>query len=366
MTASDLIDERYDDLVRELRTLPGAPEELRARVLSAASAAEERRPRRSLRLPRPRLLALALVPTAAVAAVALAIGLESSDSPRTVHGKLSVVRSHEKAASPAVGGGGSGSATATVPAAQRTLRSALDKQDSAVVLPVTPGRLTNVTASLRLRVRGLDGLSRATANAMRITRRLGGFVASVDYGAPGNRGGDAYLTVRVPVARVQQAVVRFSSLGTILSQHVSIEDLQDTANAQAVRILRLKRTAAQLEARLRGPLSPEERVRLQSRLEAVRGLIRLRTQQHEGTVRQGRLSTFRLELTTRKGAAVAPPKPGRIERAARHAVSLLSKTIAGALYALIVLSPLLLLAAAALVATRLRRRRVEQRLLARA
>jgi hypothetical protein len=202
---------------------------------------------------------------------------------------------------------------------------------------------------------------------MRITRGLGGFVASVDYGAPGNRNGDAYLVVRVPVARVQQAVVRFSSLGTILAQHVSIEDLQDTANAQAVQILRLRRTAAQLEARLRGQLSPEERVRLQSRLDAVRGLIRLRTQQHAGTVRQGRLSTFRLELTTRKGAAApAPAHRGRVERAARHAFSLLAKTVAGALYLLIVLSPLLLLAAAAVAAARLRRRRVEQRLLARA
>jgi Domain of unknown function (DUF4349) len=366
MTASDLIDERFDDLVRELRTLPGAPEDLRERVLASARAREAAGPRRPLRLPRPRLLALALVPAAAAAAVALAIGLRGSNPPRTVHGELSVVRSHEKAASPAVGGGGSGSATATVPAAQRTLRSALDKQDSAVSLPVTPGRLTNVTASLRLRVRGLDGLSRATARAMRITRNLGGFVASVEYGAPGNRNGEAYLTVRVPVAHVQQAVVRFAGLGTILAQHVSIQDLQDTANAQAVQILRLKRTAAQLEARLRGQLSPEERVRLQSRLDSVRGLIRLRTQQHAGTVRQGRLSTFRLELTTRKGAVAAPAKAGRIERAVRHAVSLLAKTIAAGLYLLIVLSPLLLLAAAALAATRFRRRRVEQRLLARA
>ena len=368
MTASDLIDERYDDLVRELRTLPGAPEELRARVLSAASAAEERRPRRSLRLPRPRLLALALVPVAAVAAVALAVGLHGSSPPTATraeeHGGF--VKS--------AGGGGSGKATVTVPAAQRTLRAATapkvfgaaDAARPAVSLPVTPGRLTSVTASLRLRVRGLDGLSRATANAMRITRHLGGFVASVEYGTPGNRNGDAYLTVRIPVARVQQAVVRFSGLGTILAQHVSIQDLQDAANAQAVQILRLRRTAAQLEARLRGQLTPEERVRVQSRLDAVRGLIRLRTQQHQGTVRQGRLSTFRLELTTRRGAVVAPAKPGRIERAARHAASLLAKTVAGGLYALIVLSPLLLLAAAALAATRFRRRRVEQRLLARA
>jgi hypothetical protein len=201
---------------------------------------------------------------------------------------------------------------------------------------------------------------------MRITRGLGGFVQSVDYGTPSRGNGDAYLTVRIPVAHVQQAVVRFTALGTILSQHVSIRDLQDQSIAEQLRILRLRKTATQLEARLRGQLTPEERVRLQARLDAVRGLLRVKTQQHAGTLRKGRLSTFQLELTTRKGAAAVPSKPGRIERAARHAFSALSKTIAGLLYTLIVLSPLLVLVVAALWAGRYRRRRVEQRLLARA
>ena len=105
---------------------------------------------------------------------------------------------------------------------------------------------------------------------------------------------------------------------------------------------------------------------MQARLDAVRGLLRAKTGQHAGTLRQGRLSTFELELTTRKGAAAAPSHPGRIGRAARHAFSALSKTIAGLLYVLIVLSPLLVLAAAVLWGARYRRRRVEQRLLARA
>jgi Domain of unknown function (DUF4349) len=201
---------------------------------------------------------------------------------------------------------------------------------------------------------------------MRITRALGGFVQSVDYGSPSHGNGDAYLTVRVPVARVQQAVVRFTALGTILSQHVSIRDLQDQANQEELRILQLRQLAAQLRAKLAGSLTPEERVAVQARLDAVRGLLRAKTGQHSGTLRQGRLSTFELELTTRKGAAAAPSHPGRIGRAARHAFSALSKTIAGVLYALILLSPLLVLAAAALWGARYRRRRVEQRLLARA
>ena len=242
----------------------------------------------------------------------------------------------------------------------------LTDRAGSIALPVSPTRLTDVHASMRLRVSSLDGLSKATSKAMRITRGLGGFVQSVDYGTPSRGNGDAYLTVRIPVAHVQQAVVRFTALGTILSQHVSIRDLQDQSIAEQLRILRLRKTATQLEARLRGTLTPEERVRLQTRLDAVRGLLRVKTQQHKGTLRQGRLSTFQLELTTRKGAAAVPGKPGRIERAARHAFSALSKTIAGLLYTLIVLSPLVVLVAAALCAGRYRRRRVEQRLLARA
>jgi hypothetical protein len=233
-------------------------------------------------------------------------------------------------------------------------------------LPISPGRLTEVHASLRLRVRSVDALSKATARAMRITRSLGGFVQSVDYGTPSGGNGDAYLTVRIPVGNVQKAVTQFTALGSILSQHLSIRDLQNQSNAEVLRILQLRELAAQLRAKLQGSLTPEERVAVQARLDAVRGLLRAKTGQHAGTLRQGRLSTFELELTTRKGAAAAPSHPGRIERAARHAFSALSKTIAGALYALIVLSPLLVLAAVVLWGARYRRRRVEQRLLARA
>jgi hypothetical protein len=239
-------------------------------------------------------------------------------------------------------------------------------KEPAVGLPITPGRLTEVHASLRLRVRNVDGLSKATAHAMRITRNLGGFVQSVDYGTPSGGNGDAYLTVRIPVGNVQKAVTRFTALGSILSQHLSIRDLQNQANAEELRILQLRQLAAQLRAKLSGSLTSEERVAVQARLDAVRGLLRAKTGQHAGTLRQGRLSTFELELTTRKGAAAAPSHPGRIGRAAKHAFSALSKTIAGLLYVLIVLSPLLVLAAAALWGARYRRRRLEQRLLARA
>jgi hypothetical protein len=358
--AADPIDERYDDIVRRLRALPGASPELRGRVLELGTAADVRRPRR-----RGLTLAVAVGLLAIAAVAGIVLGSSGSTSQKLTHGEA------------AVGGRGTPGATLTSRQRQATppgkavfaphaKADSLSQERGIVALPVSPTRLTEVHASMRLRVSSLDGLSKATSKAMRITRALGGFVQSVDYGTPSRGNGDAYLTVRVPVANVQQAVTRFTALGTILSQHVSIRDLQDQANSEELRILQLRQLAAQLRAKLAGSLTPEERVAVQARLDAVSGLLRAKTGQHAGTLRQGRLSTFELELTTRKAAAAAPSHPGRIERAARHAFSALSKTIAGALYALIILSPLLVLMAAVLWAGRYRRRRVEQRLLARA
>jgi len=329
-------------------------------VLELAAVADTPRPRRrGLRL----VVVIALLAAALVAAISLSSGggsgtKKSASSGASVEARPSLApkRQREKTFT-----------TATHSAGLPPVQGAFNGSGSrAVGLPISPGRLTEVHASLQLRVRNVDGLSKATAHAMRITRSLGGFVQSVDYGTPSGGNGDAYLTVRIPVGNVQKAVTRFTALGSILSQHLSIRDLQDQANAEELRILQLRQLAAQLRAKLAGSLTPEERVAVQARLDAVRGLLRAKTGQHSGTLRQGRLSTFELELTTRKGAAAAPAHPGRIGRAVRHAFSALSKTIAGALYALIVLSPLLVLAAAVLWGERYRRRRVEQRLLARA
>src|SRR5919204_1895905 len=353
--AADPIDERYDEIVRGLRGLPGAPAELRGRVLELAAVADTPRPpRRGLKL----AVVVALLVAALVAAIALSSGGSGSKKSSSFGASL-------EATPPAAAPKRDSAKTFTTHSTQLgTVRGAFN--EPAVGLPVTPGRLTEVHASLRLRVRNVDGLSKATAHAMRITRNLGGFVQSVDYGTPSGGNGDAYLTVRIPVGHVQRAVARFTALGSILSQHLSIRDLQNQSNGEVLRILQLRQIAAQLRAKLNGQLTPEERVAVQARLDGVRGLLRAKTGQHAGTLRQGRLSTFELELTTRKGAAAAPSHPGRIGRAARHAFSALSKTIAGLLYALIVLSPLLVLAAAVLWGARYRRRRVEQRLLPRA
>jgi Domain of unknown function (DUF4349) len=358
------IDERFDDLVRELRTIPGAPDELRTRV-RALGEGEPERPRR------PRVgrlvLVVACLALLAVAGVAAVYGLVTSGG-STTRERAAVTASPGRAL-------GSPTAKAAPPSFAPATTVELGLSDSThsapaglAKLPPTAGRLQQYGATMRLRVKGVNGLSRTTARAMRITRSLGGFVASVDYGTPNRKSGESYLTVRIPNARVQQAVVQFSSLGVILSQQISIRDLQDQANQEAVQIIRLQREIDRLVAKLRGSLSPEERVQTQSQLDAARAALRARSEQHAGTLRRGRLATFRLELTTRK-AAVVPVhhgKQGRIGRAASHAFGLLAKIVAGGIYTLIVLTPLLVIALLLLVASRLLRRRGAERLLARA
>src|SRR5215211_5463799 len=121
-------------------------------------------------------------------------------------------------------------ATGHVPGEAAPSPQAVSSAD-AFTVPPSGRRLQEYRATLRVRVTSLDDLSPATTRAMRITRTLGGYVVRADYGAAARGEGDSLLVVRVPVGNVSQAVLRFSELGAVTSQQVSITDLQQTFNA---------------------------------------------------------------------------------------------------------------------------------------
>ena len=103
---------------------------------------------------------------------------------------------------------------------------------------------------MSLRVKDLSG---ATQSAVRTTRRLGGFVAGADY-ATGSKEGNSRLALRVPVANLQKAIASFTQLGTILSQHISVADLQGGLDRLDARIAKARhaghaRTVTRLERR---------------------------------------------------------------------------------------------------------------------
>jgi hypothetical protein len=374
MQPSEAIDERYAELARELRSLPGAPPALRARVLELAERPE---PESRWKLKPPsipfRYVGYGLAGCAAALVVgAIGYGVVSSGPSRGGSNQAArgvATMAHEAAApKPAKApshtvplSGAAGAASAPPPA---TFPSGAATQDSGVTLPPSRGRLARYSASMTLRVKNVDRLSSATRDAMRITRRLGGFVASVDFGTPKGDEGDSYLRVRVPVAHIQEAIVKFSQLGTITAQSVSITDVQDRVNEAGLRIARLQDRIRDLRDELKGSLSAEQRVRVEQRLDAARAQLRALTESRRATVRSARLATITLELTTRKSTAVSPPsKPGRIERAATGSLDVLEWYGVVAIYALIVVTPLAVLLAAAAAGRRVARRRAEARVL---
>jgi Domain of unknown function (DUF4349) len=382
MPSRDVIDEQFDEIVRELRTLPGAPERLRERVRElAADEPPAREPSSGWMT---RWLTFRNVGwTVATAgagfvAVALAYGVITSGGGGGDESEGAAPAAAQRAAGETLRGrtipalsaeslqsddeSRNASPPASPPPGTTVSAAAGLEQRDATTLP--PGqRLAHHTATMRLRVSDVDELSRTTREAMRIARRLGGFVASVNYAKPKGDDGDASLTLRVPTAKIQEAIAQLSDLGVIVSQRIEIQDVQNRVNDVTEQIASLRRTIRRIEARLNQSISEDERFRLQLQLEQARGNLRGLTDQRASTVRRARLAVVSVALTTREDEQKVAPPPGRVERAARNAATVLAKEVAALVYVLIVISPLLLLGAAAVVASRARRRRFDERLL---
>jgi hypothetical protein len=337
---------RPDRIVEEIRSarLTASPE-LRARVhaIAASAAAPEAARRRG---ERPwRRLAIVLVPAGAAlaAAIALAVGLSGS------------------------GTGGSERAARGEAAPQtRTLQPLTADSKAAgagggAALPSTSGRAQLYEAELTLKV---ADLSAATKRALRLTHDFNGYVRSVEYGSGAERG-SAALVVRVPIGSVQEAVVRYSAIGRILDQHVSIRDVQPQVDRR-FRLLQAQRDAiAKLQARLESPsLTAAERSALEDRLVAARRqLVVLHTQQ-AALRRQTAYATVSLDLRSKEQAVVVPHEPGRIGRALHRSGEIVADEAKVLVYVLVVGAPFFVLGAVALGGLSVRRRRREERLLA--
>ena len=165
--------------------------------------------------------------------------------------------------------------------------------------------------------------------------------------------------------KVSRAVMRFSALGTVIGQDVSIQDLQRRFGRQTQRIEELQARIAGFQAELRRTdLTEPERILLRERIAAEQARLAAARGARQATLRQGRLATVSLTLTTRESAELQPPPPpGRFERTLRDAVTVLATLLTWLLAALIVAGPFVLLLAAAVAVERRRRRRADQRLL---
>jgi hypothetical protein len=338
---------KFENLMRELReSAPPAPEKLHDLVRALPTA----QPRRTLRL-RPALSAAIAIAIAVGLGAALVGGLKGSGPRKNVSLGSVDPASQEKAAAGKAWNGTTKSRQ-FVPLIPSN-GGASTFQDRAKRSALTPGsRLQRYGVAMSLRVKDL---SRSTQAAVRQTRRLGGYIAAANY-STGSKTGDSTLDLRVPVQNVQQAIAKFTDLGTILSQRISVDDLQASLDQTDARIAAQQKVIDELATK--NVRTPAEQVRLD---EAKRVLRRL-TQTHSNLVREGTYATISLRLTTRKTAA-KEAVPGRFDRFWGDAGDILGKEAIAVLYAVVVVGPFVILALLLLLGERTRRRRADHRLL---
>jgi hypothetical protein len=334
-------------LLRDSR--PSASPALRERVRTISSSEEARRPQVTLpswRLRRPQLR-LALAPAAAalllISSAAIVGLVRSGDAPDTI----ALEAGRDSAATEA-------DAKETAPV--QTLPPAAGNQ------PTTTDRPQRYQAELTLSVENADALSRSTQRALTVTRSLGGYVVSSSFDTKEDTG-VAYLTVRIPTARVQEAIVRLTSLGELEAQRIAVDDLGQQINELDRRTEALTSEIARLVRELASPrLAAEERSALRARLAEARSELAGVRAQRRQTSQEARYATVFLTLAT-ADASAAVPSESRLERALGDAWDALLWELVAVVYAIVVLMPLALAAVGIWFAVRGMRRHQERQLL---
>jgi hypothetical protein len=238
--------------------------------------------------------------------------------------------------------------------------------------PIVPapagGRLQDYQAWMHLRVTSTTRLSQVAQRSISLTRGFGGYVTRSDVSVQGTRSGTADVDVHIPIARVQDAIARFSSLGVIVGQHVAVADLQSGYDAAERRAESLRHSLALIEIRLADPkVTPEQRLGLLAQRERARHALAGATQTTAQLTARGAYARLDLAFSTgARPAEVVRHPDSRFTRALGRAWGILETGAIGALYAVLLGGPLLLLVLLVLLGRRVQRRRRERALLARA
>ena len=205
----------------------------------------------------------------------------------------------------------------------------------------TPSRVQRYNASLSLRVHDAGDVSDSVKSVQRITASLGGYPVSIVAGAHG-REASADIVVKVPRTHVQEAIRRFSALGTIVGEDVHVQDLEAGLNAT-------DRTITRLQRELKAAKDPAAIASLRARIAKLQ-------RQEAATRRTAHYASVSLHLQT-------PPRAAATHhRSPWHGLSVgLRWAGIGAVYALVFGAPLVVLA----LLWRVVRRRREDALLSR-
>jgi hypothetical protein len=332
------------ELVAALRSArPVAPPQLRERVrLIAAGAPDSSPPRRRLTWRRALVIA---VPVAAAVAAAVVLYPRSNGpgAPTATPPAPPVERTQAHGAFSAENGSGAPKAADSAAAPYR-----------AVPAP-SASRPQRYSASLSLRVHDPAAVSAASKRATAIIAALGGFPSSLNVDA-GRSAGYANLVFRVPRTKVELAVRRLSSLGTIVGENVRIQDLGAQVSAADRTLQRLRKQLATLQAE---PQTTE----VERRIASLEAQIATRQAARAATLRVASLATVTLQLSSPapKKAAVVPRGHGPL-----HGLGVAFRWLGiGAAYALALGLPFVLLGLAIWLVARSVRRRREDALLSR-
>jgi Domain of unknown function (DUF4349) len=315
---------------------PHAPESLRERVFAL-----EPKPRRRLSLP-PRRLALVALPAALGIAVSVAVvhGIIGSSSPPTTvealrHAPAGVTATRDLSP-PTWSSGSAGNGTVLSGQAAGPARS------FATPTIGSPARLQHTDASIQLSVKNTDDLAQATTRATRIATSLGGYAKSVNYRSQGT----SVLDLRIPTQNVKAALTQLAGLGTLVSQELSVTDLEQQLKNESAQIAQLHRRITALQKAINDPsLADAQKVLLRIQLAESQRALSQRLHAQNGTISAGTTSTISLVIATKMGIAPVAPARGRFGRMVHSAVGFLALEAIIVLYALIVISPLAIVAA---------------------
>jgi hypothetical protein len=363
--------DRFDEVARELEEhRPRPSEALVNRIERLAEHGSVRRARSARVRVTKRRMVLALAATLALAIVGGVVIGNLGGSPLkkpAPHVFAALNRTPTTQSNDAVGASESGvepkEYAQELPPNTTASKSQAARVHGTLSAPMTTGnRLAQLRAVLTIKVERSE-LSAATKKAEKIARSLGGYFATGRYNVPAHGTATSELKLKIPAAKAQDALVRVSALGEILSQKVSLNDLQGAVEKETDQIATLNRRIDELVKALKDPsLTPSARSQLQVELANARAERNSLRAQRSAHVRRGRMATITLTLTT--GDLPKPAaKPSRIYKAIVRAWNGLSSEISWAATGIIVASPFLVLALIAVPAVRIRRRREERRLL---
>jgi uncharacterized protein DUF4349 len=334
-------------LVRDVRAqAPAMDPGFRARL-------DERAERGFATAPRPKRQRRNLVPAlgiagcllAGIVAIALTSGGSGKDNGSSGGGAGAVSTASgpvtEQAQKDAAGGAGTTSSTAA-PAAPQASRSRKVERSTRLELTTTDVQDT------------ADGVVRAT-------QASGGFVQSSQV-ASGDGNGNATFVLRVPTARLDDAIARLSKLGHVRSLQQSSQDITGAYDSASTRLAEARAERRGLLRAIAKATTAQEISSLRARIADNRREIARYQREFEAVRNRANYATVEVDVTGRPHKSQPAPGGGSWSPgdAAHDAVRVLEVSAGVALIGLAVLVPLALLGAAAgLGASAYRRRRRE-------